>query len=198
VSQAPERMLSVVIPTHESERDLVRTLAILVAGAAAGVVREVIVADGGSRDATAEVADYAGCRVLISENSLGERLRAAAATARAPWLLFLNPGTLLDATWIDDTVRFIEGNGARAAAFRPGRAAATATATASMLGEALSLLRLALGGRPRPAQGLLIAKDFYDSIGGHHDGADAEADLLRRLGRRHIAMLRSAAMSARA
>jgi len=193
-------MLSVVIPTHESERDLVRTLAILVAGAAAGVVREVIVADAGSRDATAAVADYAGCRVLISENSLGERLRAAAATARAPWLLFLNPGTLLDATWIDDTVRFIEGNGARAAAFRPGRAAATATATAtaSLLGEALSLLWLALGGRPRPAQGLLIAKELYDSIGGHHDGADAESDLLRRLGRRRIATLRSAAVSARA
>ena len=185
-------MLSVVIPTHESEQALVRTLAILVAGAAAGVVREVIVTDAGSRDATAEVADYAGCRVLVSQESLGERLRAAAATARAPWLLFLNPGTLLDATWIDDTVRFVEGNGARAAAFRPGRA----TATASMLGEALSLLRLALGGRPRPAQGLLIAKDLYDSVGGHHDGADAESDLLRRLGRRRIAMLPSAAMSA--
>ena len=190
-------MLSVVIPTHESERDLVRTLAILVAGAAAGVVREVIVTDAGSRDATAEVADYAGCRVLVSENSLGERLRAAAATARAPWLLFLNPGTLLDATWIDDTVRFVEGNGPRAAAFRPGRAG-RATATASLLGEALSLLRLALGGRPRPAQGLLIAKELYDSIGGHHDGADAESDLLRRLGRRRIATLRSAAVSARA
>ena len=187
-------MLSVVIPTHESERDLVRTLAILVAGAAAGVVREVIVTDAGSRDATAEVADYAGCRVLVSENSLGERLRAAAATARAPWLLFLNPGTLLDATWIDDTVRFVEHDGSRAAAFRPGRA----SATPSMVAEALSLLRLSLGGRPRPAQGLLIAKDLYDSVGGHHDGADAELDLLRRLGRRRIATLRSTAMSARA
>src|SRR5215510_15750397 len=106
-------MLSVVIATHESERDLVRTLAILVAGAAAGVVREVIVADAGSRDATAEVADYAGCRLLVTEGSAGARLRAAAATARAPWLMFLQPGTVLDATWIDDTLRFLEGDGSR-------------------------------------------------------------------------------------
>jgi glycosyltransferase involved in cell wall biosynthesis len=185
-------MLSVVIPTHESEQDLVRTLAILVAGAAAGVVREVIVADAGSQDATAEVADYAGCRLLVSQDSLGARLRAAAASARAPWLMFLNPGTLLDATWIDDTVRFAEGDGSRAAAFRPGHGAATA----SIMAEALALLRLALRARPHPAQGLLIAKTLYDSVGGHHDRADAESDLLRRLGRRRIAMLRSAAMSA--
>src|SRR5262245_9933818 len=185
-------MLSVVIPTYESERDLVRTLAVLVAGAAAGVVREVIVADAGSRDATAEVADYAGCRVLVSEGSAGARLRAAAASARAPWLMFLKPGTVLDATWIDDTLRFLEGDGSCAAAFRPGRG----TARRALVMEALALLRLALGGRPQVAQGLLIAKPLYDSVGGHHDGADPEADLLRRLGRRRIAMLRSAAMSA--
>jgi len=66
------------------------------------------------------------------------------------------------------------------------------------MAEALALLRLALRGRPHPAQGLLIAKTLYDSVGGHHDRADAESDLLRRLGRRRIATLRSTAMSARA
>ena len=50
-------MLSVVIATHDSERALLPTLAALVAGAAAGVVREVIIADGGSRDETCEIAD---------------------------------------------------------------------------------------------------------------------------------------------
>ncbi len=38
-------MLSVIIPTHDSERPLVHTLVALVPGATAGVVREVIVAD---------------------------------------------------------------------------------------------------------------------------------------------------------
>src|SRR5207244_2986253 len=58
-------MLSVVIATHNSERSLLPTLAALVQGAAAGIVREVIVADAGSRDATAAIADGAGCRLLL-------------------------------------------------------------------------------------------------------------------------------------
>lgn len=38
-------MLSVIIPTHDSERALVRTLAALVPGAAAGLVSEVLITD---------------------------------------------------------------------------------------------------------------------------------------------------------
>src|SRR5262245_45634577 len=68
-------MLSVVIATHDSERALLPTLAALVAGAAAGVVREVIVADAGSRDATAAIADGAGCRLLTSAQTRGAASR---------------------------------------------------------------------------------------------------------------------------
>jgi glycosyltransferase involved in cell wall biosynthesis len=190
-------MLSIVIPTHESERPLVRTLAALVSGAAAGAVREVIVADAGSRDATLAVADFAGCQVLLTQEPLGLRLKAAAAAARAAWLLFLRPGTRLDATWVDDTMGFVAANErnnnpvARAAVFRPTSDAAAAR---PVLIEALWLLRLSLGGRPQPEQGLLIAKRLYEEIGGHRDHAYAEADLLRRLGRRRLVMLRSGAV----
>ncbi len=62
-------MLSAIIATHESERALVPTLAALVPGATAGLLGEVIVADAGSRDATAEVADIAGCRFIASDAS---------------------------------------------------------------------------------------------------------------------------------
>jgi Glycosyl transferase family 2 len=189
-------MLSVIIPTHESERPLVRTLAVLVPGAAAGAVREVIVADGGSRDATAEVADLAGCEVLVSHEPLGARLKQAAARARTSWLLFLRPGTHLDATWIDDAIGFMAAEetrtAARAAVFRP---VAGPAADRPVLLEALSLLRLSLGGRPQPQQGLLIAKQLYDAIGGHREHAQPETDLLRRLGRR-LVMLRSGAQFA--
>jgi len=58
-------MLSVIIATEDSERLLVPTLAALIPGALAGIVREVIVADAGSRDGTAAVADIAGCRVVV-------------------------------------------------------------------------------------------------------------------------------------
>jgi hypothetical protein len=184
-------MLSAIIATHESERSLVPTLAALVPGAAAGLVAEVIVTDADSRDATAEVADIAGCRFMASSAPIGTRLRAAAASARTPWLLFLRAGTVPQPGWIEATDRFIqttellEGAG-RAAVFRPPGAA---DLMRPGFAELLSLLRVALGGGPRPEQGLLIAKRFYEDIGRHPDGADAEAVLLRRLGRRRIAML---------
>ena len=181
-------MLSVIIATHESERALVPTLAALVAGSTAGLISEVVVADAGSRDATAEVADVAGCRFIASSASLGERLNAAAMSARAPWLLFLRAGAVPDTSWIAETGRFIETaqSADMAATFRPAPALDTHR---PLLVEALALLGRALGARARPEQGLLIAKAFYQKLGGHR-AADAEADLLRRLGRRRIVMLR--------
>jgi glycosyltransferase involved in cell wall biosynthesis len=189
-------MLSVIIPTHDSERGLVPTLSALVPGAVAGMVREVIVADGGSRDASAEIADGAGCRVLVSTGPRGTRLNAAAAAAHVPWLLFLQPGSVPDATWIDETRRFVEEAALRgcadvyAAAFR--RVPATFRPT---LLEALALLGSALGARPHPSQGLLITRTLYVRIGGHpQEGDTPERDLIRRLGRRRIVLLRAGAM----
>ena len=67
-------MLSVIVATNESERALVRTLACLVPGATAGLIRDVILADAGSTDDTAEVGDIAGCRFLSRPGPLGARL----------------------------------------------------------------------------------------------------------------------------
>jgi glycosyltransferase involved in cell wall biosynthesis len=193
-------MLSVVIPTENAERALLPTLAALVPGATAGVVREVIVADAGSSDATAMIADAAGCRIDVVPAPLGQRLRQAAAGARAAWLLFLRPGAVPDWTWVDETRRFIEQAeivgrpDARAAAFRQMQDAET---LGSAVIEALGLIAAALGAQPRPQQGLLISKTLYEQLGGHLDGdADPEGKLLRRLGRRRIVMLRSRAMMA--
>jgi len=181
-------MLSVVIATRDSERALLPTLAALVAGAAAGIVREVIVADAGSRDATAAIADGAGCRVLASTQGCGARLKAAAEAARAPWLLFLRPGVVLDATWVDETRRFIEeAELSQCAVFR-------ATALRPTLLEAFALLRAALGAKPDASQGLVIAKAHYVALGGHRDVDEPERDLYRRLRRRHLVLLRADAV----
>jgi glycosyltransferase involved in cell wall biosynthesis len=189
-------MLSVVIATHDSERALVPTLAALVPGAVAGVVREVIIADAGSRDATVQIADGAGCRVLTTAGTRGAQFKTAADAARSPWLLFLPPGSVPDATWIDETKRFVEEAtfrgcaGSYAAAFR--RAPSTFRPT---LIEALVLLGAALGAKPHASQGLLISKTLYDRLGGHRRDGDApERDLIRRLGRRRIVLLRAGAM----
>ena len=79
----------------------------------------------------------------------GARLKAAAATARAPWLLFLRPGTVPDATWIDETRRFIE----EAELLRPRRQPSRRVPprpwhVAAALGRGASVLRRALGPRP--------------------------------------------------
>jgi glycosyltransferase involved in cell wall biosynthesis len=185
-------MLTVIIPTRESERALVQTLAPLVAGATAGLIAEVIVADAGSSDATAEVADLAGCRYLAGGGAVGARLRRAAQEARAPWLLFLRPGTVPEPGWIEAVESFI-GSGReneQAAVFRlrsdefaePGFATASRALRAALFGAA-----------PAPAQGLLIARRLYDSLDGHAGREDGEADLLKRLGRRRIALLPAAA-----
>jgi glycosyltransferase involved in cell wall biosynthesis len=188
-------MLSVVIPTFDSERTLVPTLAMLVPAAMSGVVRDVTIADGRSTDATLEVADVAGCNVLASPAPLAQRLREAAAAARAPWLMFLRPGTVLDTTWLDETVNFIDeterGGAAAAAVFRK---AVSRRASYPMVIEALALIKFALIRRVGPDQGLVISTRLYGELGGHRDGAaDPEADLLSRLGRRRLLMLRSGA-----
>src|ERR1700681_327721 len=189
-------MLTAIIPTHNSERALVPTLAMLVPGAMSGTVREVIVADAGSTDATAQVVDLAGCEITVSSAPLAARLKSAAAAARGTWLLFLRPGVVLDAAWVEETARVIENAVMRgtvashAAVFRR----APPDTAESLARQILNLLAAALRG-PHPDQGLLISRQCYDRVGGHRaDVADPEADLLRRLGRRHLVTLRSAAI----
>ena len=187
-------MLSAIIATHESERALVPTLAALVPGATAGLLGEVIVADGGSRDATAEVADVAGCRFMASAEPLGARLKAAAASTRTPWLIFLRAGCVPEPSWVEAADRFIDAVDAldrpRAAVFRPP---GIADLLRPGLAELIALVRVTLGGGAKPEQGLLIARRHYDALGGHPDGDGAEALMLRRIGRRRLVMLASAA-----
>ena len=155
-------MLSVVIATHDSERALLPTLAALVAGAAAGVVRDVVIADAGSRDATGAIADGAGCRVLISTERRGVRLKAAADAARGPWLLFLAPGIVPNVTWVDETRRFIEEAELRGCAGSLRRRLPAGSGTLSLppargMGSAAQRARRKAQSQPGPAgrEGLL-------------------------------------------
>ena len=174
-------VFSIILATHDSERTLVPTLAALVPGATAGIVREVIVADAGSRDSTREVADIAGCHFLVSSEPRGARLAAAARSARGDWLMFLEPGVVPAPTWIDETIAFIDRAGidVRAAVF------AEAGGLFAALRRSLLL--------PRAAQGLILRKTAYQQLGGHRaDAANPEQALLRRIGRRRLTTLRSA------
>jgi hypothetical protein len=185
-------MLSVIIATLDSEPALARTLRELFPGVMAGVLREVLVADGGSTDGTMRVADVAGCNFMVVEGLLGGRLRAAAAQARAPWILFLRPGTILEAPWTEDVSRFVAQAPDRAAAAVFRRSAPAAPAP----WQIWSRFTAAIGGRQRPDQGLLISKQFYETIGGHsEDAADPEGELLHRIGKRRLVTLASGAVA---
>jgi hypothetical protein len=186
-------MLSVIIPTDGVEHPAVTTLAALVPGAAAGVVREVLLVDRAGTGVIERVADIAGCRFLRFEGTHAAALAAGARQARSPWLMFLRAGAVLDAGWIDETAQFIQrvslSDRPRAGIFRYARSPYAET----HLRDVLKFLARIAG--PSAEQGLLIAKDHYDRLGGHApDAHRSEARLLRRLGRSSRTLLRSRIM----
>jgi hypothetical protein len=187
-------MLSVIIATEGIERSTVATLAALVPGAAAGVIREVLLVDRGDNGVIERVADVAGCRFLRFEGTRAAALAAGAKQARSPWLMFLRPGAVLDSGWIEETTQFMHAvalsGQPRAGIFRHARSPFEET----RLRDRFRLLARTIRG-PLADQGLLIAREHYERIGGYApDGPRAEARLLRQLGRASRTMLRSRIM----
>jgi len=186
-------VLSVVIATHNSERQLVPVLSALVQGVTAGVLRDVILVDSGSTDGTATIADAAGCTLLHSVNDMGLRLRQGAAQSRGRWLLFLSPCSILEEGWAREVMTFIETAERRGQADRIAatfRLAVDGYGIGPRIGEAMAVARLALLGLPRAGQGLLISRKHYERLGGHPAGVKAERRLVARIGRRRIHLLR--------
>ena len=80
--------LSVVIPCLNESARLPLLLADLQHG---GLRLEILLADGGSSDATARIARLTGSQLInVQEPGRGRQLRAAAAQAQTDWLLFLH------------------------------------------------------------------------------------------------------------
>src|ERR1700716_4371177 len=163
-------MLSVIIATEGVEQTAVATLAALVPGAAAGVVREVLLVDRAGTGVIERVADVAGCRFLPFVGTRAAALAAGAALARSPWLMFLHAGAVLDSGWIEETAQFIQGvsmsDRPRAGIFRYARSPYT---DAGFRDSLKFVARLIAG--PSADQGLLIARDHYDRLGGYPPGS---------------------------
>ena len=194
-------MISVIIPTLNAENDLPATLSALIPAAVEGLVREVIIADGGSSDGTKRVAGGAGADVIETAAGRGVQLKAGAKRARSPWLLFLHADTVLDDGWMRDARRFMAAvdSGERPAAAAAFRFQLDDRGLAPRALEALVHVRCALLRRPYGDQGLLIPRRLYDEAGGFQDIAIMEdVELARRLGRKRIALLDAAATTSAA
>jgi rSAM/selenodomain-associated transferase 2 len=187
-------MISVIIPTLNAEQGLAACLTALVPAAMDGLVKEVIISDGGSTDKTLAIADDAGARIIHSERGRGQQLRVGARDTKGDWLLFMHADTVPEQGWEGEVfrhIRLIESDDQpdRAAAFR--FALDDDSLFAAYLSGAVALrcrvLRLPYGD-----QGLLISRKLYDEIGGFKPIALMEdVDIVRRLGRRRLKILRT-------
>jgi rSAM/selenodomain-associated transferase 2 len=194
-------MISVIIPTLNAEAGLGETLTALVPAAVDGLVREVIVVDGGSDDRTAEIVDQAGATWVQRSGGRGYQLAAGARRARFPWLLFLHADTVLQPGWERDAVAFMDAvdGGKRPLAAAAFRFALDDTGIRPRVLERLVALRCALLRLPYGDQGLLIPRLLYNEVGGYNPHPLMEdVDMVRRLRRRRIVMLGARAVTSAA
>jgi len=191
-------MITVVIPTLNAEATLAATLTALVPAAVEGLVREVIVVDGGSTDKTADIVEDAGAQLIRKSGGRGHQLTVGALRAKQPWLLFLHADTVLGAGWEREANLFMERTDAK-----PDRASAAVFRFAlddigakPRLLEWLVAARYALFRLPYGDQGLLIPRRLYDEVGEFRPLPLMEdVDFARRLGRRRITLLSARAVT---
>jgi len=153
--------ITVVIPTLNAATTLPGCAAALMEGLERGLIREVIVTDGGSEDATLEMAEALGAKVVRGPASRGGQLRRGCAAARGAWLFVIHADTQVSPGWSDGVVAHLQGHEAGWGRLRFDQGGAWVAAWAN--------LRSRLLGLPYGDQTLLLPKALYDAVGGYRD-----------------------------
>ena len=156
--------ISIVIPTLNAANALPRCLEALIEGLREGVIREVIVSDGGSDDATRAIAAAAGAVLVHGPPSRGGQLRRGCAAARGEWLLILHADTVLEPGWAPVVARHLDDG--RPAWFQ--LAFDTGGGMARLV-AGWANLRARLFDLPYGDQGLLLRARAYHAAGGYPD-----------------------------
>ncbi len=142
--------LSVIVRAQDAEQALPGCAAALFEGVQVGLLKELIVVDGGSTDATCRIAEEIGAEVIVADGDAAAQLAAGAAVARGEWLLLLVADVQLASGWTQAVATQIASG--RAGAFR---LVSRRRGPGARLGAAAGNLRLRLLGRPGPDHVLL-------------------------------------------
>ncbi|GJL94191.1 MAG: glycosyl transferase [Hyphococcus sp.] len=157
-------MLSIIIPTLNAAARLPHCLEALVQPTIDGLIKEVIVVDGGSNDDSVKIADGFGAKILTAPSGRGGQLKAGAEAARGDWFLFLHGDTVLSEGWAEETVKFMAADWAIAGVFT---LAFDKKGLAPWLVARGAMQRTVFSKSPYGDQGLLISKSVYEEIGGY-------------------------------
>ncbi len=184
MNKAPE--LSVMIPCLNESARLPLLLADL---RRSELALEILLADGGSSDATAQIAGLVGAHLIgVHPAGRGRQLRAAAARARGDWLLFLHADSRLPQQWSAWLTTLLQGSSADASAWYFDLRISPSTPARRLLERAVGLRSRWLQ-RPYGDQGLLLHRGLYELCGGFAELPLMEdLELVERLSR--IAELR--------
>lgn len=188
--------LGVVIPTLNAAGGLAGTLRAL-SVPTPGLSVDVVVVDGGSTDATLDIAQRFGARIATAEGGRGPQLAEGARAVLGDWLLFLHADTRPPLDWPALARDHAAAGPGRAGYFRFALDDDRAPAARRL--ERLVDWRSRILGLPYGDQGLLIARADYDAAGGYPAVPLMEdVALVRRIGRRRLVSLDGAAVTSAA
>ena len=161
--------LSIVIPTLNAGAELPGALACLMQGVEAGLVRELVVSDGGSSDGTVEMAENVGAVVVTGAPGRGGQIARGVAAAQGDWVMVLHADTQLGAGWVEAVERLMAraASGEACAGYFRLRFRAKGLAPRFVAGWATARSRLF--GLPYGDQGLILSRALYYQVGGMPD-----------------------------
>ena len=156
---AMPRGVAVVIPALNEEE----TISAAIASARRAGAKEIVVADGGSEDATVSSARNAGAHVIETERVRGRQLNAGAGATSSDIVLFLHADTTLP----EEAVESVENAVAEGAVFGGFKLRFRERSPRLRVAETMINLRCSITRSPWGDQAQWMTREQFDRSGGY-------------------------------